>query len=74
MSTDGITFKTVRNKWNRYVFFTVVYDDDNLMELDCDTLIDHEVHEGLLYLDYEENHKRIIRDWAFVEFALNKPQ
>jgi len=75
MSTDiGITFKSTRNKWNKYVFFTVIYNDDDMLELDCDKLLDHDVHEGMIYLSYEDNHKRVIKEWAMMEYALNNPQ
>lgn len=72
------TFTSVRkdpSKWNKYTDFDVLFDADNVIEIDCDKLVDHDVSEmGILTLHFEDNRRMVIRGWATLDYGYNEPK
>lgn len=62
-------------KWNKYKDFEVLFDADNTIEIDPDTLLDHDISDmGILTLSFINNRKLVIRGWVTLDYGYNDPQ
>jgi len=71
---DNPMFTTTRNKWNKYVYFTMIMADGNQVEFDEDKLLDHDIIDGILYLTFVNNQKQLHRSWLVIDYQYNDPQ
>jgi hypothetical protein len=71
---DNPKFTSVRSKWNKYDYFSMIMADGNQVEFDEDKLLDHDIVDGILILMFENNHRQLHRTWVALDYALNAPQ